>query len=118
MPQVPRVQIFCSSIGPALPVIENLELMTDYRHGCSWDFSRVISAWHAFLRSFGGVKTRRIDMTFAKELSRALDPTNGAVIKDLLPVPSELVVVPMSRGVWFINRFRHLSMPIVSLATR
>ena len=34
------------------------DLMTDYRHRCSWEFSQVQSwPWHALLRSFGGVRT-------------------------------------------------------------
>ena len=84
------VQI-CSAIAPALPVVENLELRAWSGH--SWESSQFQPAlWHRFLRLFGGVKRLSMDICLVTELSSALDPNNGAVIKDLLPMLSELVV--------------------------
>ena len=83
------VQIF-SANAPALPVVERLDLEANcYSSG----FMPQHTLWYTLLRSFGGVKTLRIDSRLATELSDVLDPRNEAVTNELLPGLSELVVV-------------------------
>ena len=83
----------CDAVAPALSAVESLALEVNsdgaYRPG----FILEPTFWHTFLRLFVGVKTLTIDVPFAMEISDALRPNNGAVITELLPVLSELVIV-------------------------
>jgi hypothetical protein len=49
--------------------------------------------WHTFFRLFGGVKTLRVDMDLAAELSDVLHPKDGSAIEELFPSLSELIAV-------------------------
>ena len=82
----------CNAVAPAFSVVESLELESDTHYLQESSFSIQPTLWHAFLRPFGGVETLRVDTTLARELSDALHPNHGAVIQNLLPVLSQLVV--------------------------
>ena len=85
------VQIY-SANASALPVVESLYLEVSwYMEGST--FMAQHALWYRFLRLFGGVKTLRVEGVLAAELSDVLDPLNGPVTNELLPVLSELVVV-------------------------
>ena len=113
---IASVAQICSAIESALSLVETLEikLKSDYHH------NRVQSGpfvqhelWRAFLRSFGSVKVLRADMALTAELSDALHPKNeAAVIKELLPKLSELVVVswkdPVDQPFSSFTSARHL----------
>lgn len=88
--QVTSLVQICAATGPILPTVEGLILRSDNDRGIL-KFSN--EQWHAFLRSFGGVRTFRTEATLAEGLSDVLHPNNGAPAEELLPRLSELVVV-------------------------
>ena len=83
----------CSDVTPALSVVENLALELDLDSLYRPSFRAQPMLWHTGLRPFVGVKTLTINGAFSAELSDALDPNHGAVITELLPVLSEIVIV-------------------------
>jgi hypothetical protein len=99
---VTRVAQICSAVAPALfSVVESLEIQIKYHSDPELFAQR--EHWHAFLRLFGGVKTLKVGMNLAVELSDVLDPNHGPVIEELLPVLSDLVVFTMS-GVEMVHQ--------------
>ena len=77
----------CSSISPALFVVESLTLRSV--DSDSWGDG---VPWQALLQPFASVKVLTVDSALTTELSRALHP-DVVVIEQLLPVLSELVVL-------------------------
>jgi hypothetical protein len=112
---VTSVAQICNAVAPALfSVVESLDirLATAYRLDSGLFSQR--AQWHAFLRLFGGVKMLKVDEALAEGLSDVLHPNNGVVIKELLPILSELVVTVSRNDVvhpYFSSFFhaRHLS---------
>ena len=100
------LQIF-NAVAPALSVVESLALKVDsgpyspYRSG----FTTQPTFWHTFLQPFVGVKTLTIDVSLFVELSDALRPNNGAVITELLPVLSKVVIVSLNDPALFDQLF-------------
>ena len=82
----------CNAVVPAFGTVERLELELDTHYSRESSFSIQRTLWHTFLRLFGGVKVLRVDTTLARELSDALHPNGGAVVQNLLPVLSQLLV--------------------------
>jgi hypothetical protein len=87
----------CSAVMSALlSVVENLELQlmaTLHKYQLDLGLFSQRAHWHAFLRSFGAVKTPILDTHLAYELSNMLRQNNEAVIDKLLPILSRLVVI-------------------------
>ena len=84
----------CSDVAPALSVVESLALESDLVDSSHRPvFRDQPTRWNTVLRPFVGVKTLTINRAFILELSKALDPNNGTVITELLPVLSEIVIV-------------------------
>jgi hypothetical protein len=83
----------CSDVTPAVSVVESLALELDLDSLYRPSFRAQPMLWHTGLRPFVGVKTLTINGAFSAELSDALDPNNGAVITELLPVLTEIVIV-------------------------
>jgi hypothetical protein len=115
---VTSVAQICNAVAPALfSVVESLEIQvtTDYKmYGLDSGLFAQRARWHAFLRLFGSVKMLMVDKALAEELSDALHPNNGAVVKELLPILSELTVTIFRNDVvhnYFSSfiRARHLS---------
>jgi hypothetical protein len=79
----------CSATGPLLPIVELILRSDDEREILKFTDEQ----WHAFLQSFGGVRTFRTETTLAAGLSDVLHPNNGAVTAALLPTLSKLIVV-------------------------
>jgi len=100
---VTSVAQICNAVAPALfSVVESLEiqLTTDYnKYRLDSGLFAQRARWHAFLRLFGGVKMLMVDKALAEELSDVLHPNNGAVVKALLPILSELTVTMFGNDV-------------------
>jgi len=95
----------CNAVAPALSVVESLALKMNSADGDRSGFMLQPTFWHTFLRLFVGVKTLTIDVPLVVEISDALCPDNGAVITELLPVLSELVLVCLEDSVLFDQPF-------------
>jgi hypothetical protein len=87
----------CSDVAPALSVVETLALESDLSPFYGSVSRAQFTLWNTVLRPFVGVKTLTIDGAFAAEVSDALDPNNGVVIIEVLPVLSEVVIVTSTR---------------------
>jgi len=98
------LQIF-NAVAPALSVVESLALKMNSADGDRSGFMLQPTFWHTFLRLFVGVKTLTIDVPLVVEISDALRLDNGAVITELLPVLSELVLVCLEDSVLFDQPF-------------
>jgi len=83
----------CSTVVSSLSVVESLILKVTFDGAHRSGFRPQPTYWHTFLRPFVGVKTLSIGESLAVELSDALRPSNGAVITELLPVLSEVIIV-------------------------
>ena len=83
----------CSDVAPALSVVESLALESYLSSFYRSAFRIQPTIWNTILRPYVGVKTLTINRAFVAELSDVLDPTNGVVITELLPVLSEIVIV-------------------------
>jgi len=97
--------LICSAVAPALSVVESLTLQVNLDSAYRSGFRPQPTFWRTFLRPFVGVKTLTIDVSFAVELSDALRPNNGAVITELLPVLSEVVIVSLKDPALFDQPF-------------
>jgi len=90
--QVGFARQICRTMAPVHPILQDLTL--EYRE--SGESPITYSPSHSFLLSLKGVTTLRLlQKNLAAELADALglQPDNGVVIKELLPMLSELVVV-------------------------
>lgn len=83
-PDSPLMAQIYSAI-PALPSVHGLVLKSNQKV-CN-------EHWYSILQLFAGVRTLRTDISLAADLSDALRHGNGAAMKYLLPMLSELVVV-------------------------
>jgi hypothetical protein len=86
----------CSIVASALPSSESLEirLNTDFNeYQLDSGLFAQRAHWHAFLRSFGSVKTLALDIDLVDELSGVFHQNNEALIDELLPTLSRLLVV-------------------------
>lgn len=87
----------CGAVAPFLPVVDCLALKFSDHYEPSWfcnPFKVDDSAlWHGFLRLFGGVKTLCVDKALAWSLTDALRRDNEPVVKELLPMLSEIIIM-------------------------
>ena len=79
----PMAQVFGAI--PALPSVHDLVLKSEQKI-CT-------DHWYSILQLFAGVRTLRTDVSLLTDVSHALRQSNGEVMKELLPMLSELVVV-------------------------
>ena len=83
-------QIF-SSLSQIFSTVENLTLEHRAHSLSSEEHNEVDrTEWHEFLRSFGNVKTLRVDDGLVKELSHTLRLDDGELPLELLPELQEL----------------------------
>jgi hypothetical protein len=85
------VQI-CTTVAPALPVIECLALEFDQPYIPN-DFHVRSGFWYNFLRLFGALRELWVDNTLVPEHCKILNPNNWATREELPPMLSELVII-------------------------
>ena len=92
--QVATAIQICAAVGPALNAVKDVALEFNL---CDVpdDFVVRSELWRTFLRSFEALRTLRTDVALVPELSKVLNPDNGAAAEELLPMLSELIVVSM-----------------------
>ena len=89
--QIPFIAQIFSALNRILSAVEHLALEHKEHSQSSEEHDAADrSEWHKLLRSFGNVKTLRVDDRLSEQLSRCLQPDNGGLPWDLLPELREL----------------------------